>query len=336
MSYSDFFKVSNSGQRVVLDNVYGNYGGSLGWRQVPRVESMGGIGSSSGGMDKVMAGYDDESQALTEQLQAIYDSYQGYVDNYSDDIKPIMESMDGDIRNIESYIDDYSKSLDGYNDALGQNRADLDEMRSTFMEGIELDPSASHRRAEYMGGVAAQYGAAEDSIKREMAGQGVNYYANAGASRDFKLKRAAGLADASNRAYGDWREQHNQDVMAQQHGMATYAGMNNAHAGAVARGVDLKSREGDAWGNVLNARSGMANMHRGVLDARLAAESGRADGVQRLLELNENRRSETLGLEAMKTQNKLTAKTANGGTDTSALFGMEPVSAYNPNNPFNR
>jgi hypothetical protein len=220
----------------------------------------------------MLAGYDAESKGYVNVLKNIYNNYQGYANEYEGDIQPILDAMDEDIGNLSGYLDEY--------------RGTLGEMKPTFMSGIEVEASPAMRRAEYMGGVAGQFDAAEGAMRRDAASQGINPYTNKGARRSMLLKRALAMGGASNQAYDDWREQHNQDVQAKQQGMATYA--------------DLESRVPQMYSGVLNARGSMLDAHRGVLDTRLKAQGMKAQGYENLLDRTEDRRSETLQLGAQK------------------------------------
>ncbi len=295
MNYSDFFNGGSvSAPRTENRTVYNPLTGN----RTTQTRMVAGGGSRlgaapGGGLDDILAGLDKESEAYVENLKGIYDSYQGYVTDFNEDIEPIMAAMDKDIEGLEDYMGDYQGLLS--------------DMKPTFTDGIDVEASASNRRAEYMGAVGDQFGAAEDSMKREMAGQGLNYYANKGAGRDFKLKRAAGMSTASNKAYADWREQHNRDVQAKQAGMATYA--------------DLSSREGDMRSNIINARGGMAGMHKGIMDTRLAAETAKASGYEGLLGLTEGRRTEALELGKHQQGMRVQASAANANMATQLTGG---------------
>lgn len=235
-----------------------------------------GFGDRSGGNDQfdaIMAGLDAESSGYANALKGIYDKYQGYVTDYEGDVKPIIEAMNEDIVRLSDYVSDYEQTVDG--------------MEDTFTSGIQLDPSARRRRSEYMGSVAGQYDAAEEGMNRDMASQGLNPYAAKGAKRKFALARAGSVAGASNKAFSDWREQYNRDVVAKQSGMANYA--------------DLKSRVPGMYSQVAGARGNVAGVYGNILSAKLGASQAKARGYEGLLDRTEQRRTEALAFQQNKT-----------------------------------
>jgi hypothetical protein len=154
--------------------------------------------------DAIMAGHDATSGAYVSQLKALYDGYGQYAKDYGDKAQPIIDALTGDIKGLEGYRGDYEKTLNGIQDNM--------------LNGINLDPSATRTREEYQGNVAAANAQATEQQKQQMQSQGLNPYANTGASRANSLAGAAGLADAGNKAYSDWHKQYNADVVSKQNG----------------------------------------------------------------------------------------------------------------------
>ncbi|MCB0628064.1 MAG: hypothetical protein KDC43_30075 [Saprospiraceae bacterium] len=253
-------------------------------RQVVNMDDQGGDSGRASAFDSLMRGYDAKTTELTDKLRSIYDSYDGYAAEFGDDIKPIMDAIGGDIDQLKDW-------MGGYDELLA-------EMKPGMMNGIDVENSAAGRRAEYMGNVAGQYGAAEDTMRRNMISQGLNPNSNTGATRDFRLQRAGALAGAANQAHTDYREAHNRDMGLQNDSRAQFAG--------------LYSKQADNLNNIMQARGGLAGIHKSIYDTRLDAQKAKAAGYEGLTGLNENRRSEALQLEqanAKQRQANLNART---------------------------
>jgi hypothetical protein len=218
--------------------------------------------------DAMMAGHDATSAAYVSQLTALYDGYGQYAKDYGDKAQPIIDALTGDIKGLEGYRGDYEKTLNGIQDNM--------------LNGINLDPSATRTREEYQGNVAAANAQATEQQKQQMQSQGLNPYANTGASRANSLAGAAGLADAGNKAYSDWHKQYNADVQAKQAGQATYAG--------------LQSKLGDMQNNIMAGRGNVLNAHKSIYDANMGSAQAKATGYEGLAGLEESRRAESLKL----------------------------------------
>lgn len=228
--------------------------------------------------DDLMAGHDATSQAYVNQLQSIYDGYQKYAQEFGDNAKPIMEALTGDITEMQGFIKDYGDTLD--------------EIRPTMMDGINVDPSATRTREEYQGNVAASFDKQRQQQKMNMVSQGLNPFANKGADRQMALSEAAAMTDAGNTAYRDWRTQHNNDIQAKQKGQATYAG--------------LIGQKGVMQGQIMDARRGLIDTNKSIMEAKIGAGQASAAGVTDLLSLAENRRQEALKLGQQQQENART------------------------------
>ena len=225
--------------------------------------------------DAIMAGHDAASQAYINQLTGIYNGYQKYAEEFGDSAKPIMEALTGDIGEMQGYIKDYGNVLD--------------EVRPTMMDGIRVDPNATRTREEYQGNAAAAYGKQKDQAAQQMAAQGLNPYANKGASRDMALSQAAAMTDAGNKAYKDWREGYNRDI-------GTKAALQGQYAGLV-------GQKGALQGQVMQARGGLIDANKSIMDAKISAGQAQAAGLSDLLSLQENRRQEALSLAQQQQEN---------------------------------
>jgi hypothetical protein len=225
--------------------------------------------------DKIMAGHDATTQKYVNTLKSIYDNYEQYSKDYEGNVKPIIDALGGDIESMDSYISEFENSLSKNKDA--------------FLNGIAIDPNAARTRAEYTGAVSDQYRTSREKLKRDMASQGLNPYANTGADRELELKRAEAMGMASGKAYSDWRQGYNRDKQAQQAATGTYLG--------------LMGRAGDMRGSILNARAGIGDMYKGVLNSKLAASKERATGYEGLTSLAEARRQEALSLAQQQQEN---------------------------------
>lgn len=218
--------------------------------------------------DAIMAGHDATSSAYTKQLKALYDGYGQYAKDYGTKAQPIIDALTGDIKGLEGYRGDYEKTLG--------------EIKGTLLDGINLDPSATRTRERYQGNVAAQFATADEQQRQNMASQGLNPYANTGASRATNLTRAATMADAGNKAYADWHNQYNNDVVAKQNGQASFAG--------------LQSKLGEMQNNIMAGRSTVLNANQSIYDANMNADQAKASGYEGLASLEEARRAEALKL----------------------------------------
>lgn len=225
--------------------------------------------------DAIMAGHDAASQAYIDKLTSIYDGYQTYAKEFGDKAQPIIDALTGDIGDMQGYIKKYGDALD--------------ESRSTLMDGINIDPSATRTREEYQGNVAANYGRQREQLNQQMASQGINPFANKGATRDLALSEAAAQTGAANTAYKDWRNQYNDDIKAKQQGQAMYA--------------NLLGKQGDLQGQVITARRGVIDANKDVMTAKIGADQARASGLTDLLSLQENRRQEALKLGQQQQEN---------------------------------
>lgn len=218
--------------------------------------------------DAIMAGHDATSAAYVSQLKALYDGYGQYAKDYGTKAQPIIDALTGDIKGLEGYRGDYEKTLSGIKDNM--------------LNGINLDPNSTNTRERYQGNVAAANAQAAEQQKQQMQSQGLNPYANTGASRATSLAGAASLADAGNKAYADWHTQYNTDVQAKQAGQATYAG--------------LQSKLGDMQNNIMAGRGTVLNAHKSIYDANMGSAQAKATGYEGLASLEEARRAEALKL----------------------------------------
>lgn len=226
--------------------------------------------------DAIMAGHDATSQAYVGKLQSIYDGYGKYAKEFGDAAKPLMDALGGDIEEMQGYITDYGSVLD--------------EVRPTMMDGIRVDPSATRTREEYQGNVAATYGKQKEQLANQMKSQGLNPYANKGASRDLALSQAAAMTGAANTAYKDWREGYNRDI-------GTKAALQGQYAGLV-------GQKGALQGQVMQARGGLIDANKSIMDAKISAGQAQAAGTEGLLSLAEARRSEALALGQQQQENQ--------------------------------
>lgn len=225
--------------------------------------------------DAIMAGHDATSAAYVSQLKALYDGYGQYAKDYGTKAQPIIDALTGDIKGLENYRGDYEKTLGSIKDNM--------------LNGINLDPSSTNTRERYQGTVAAANAQAAEQQKQQMQSQGLNPYANSGASRATSLAGAASLADAGNKAYADWHTQYNTDVQAKQQGQASYAG--------------LQSKLGDMQNNIMAGRGNVLNVHKSIYDANMGSDQAKATGYEGLASLAEARRAETLKLGQQKENN---------------------------------
>jgi hypothetical protein len=186
-----------------------------------------------------------------------------------------MEALTGDIEDMQGYIKEYGTTLD--------------EIKPTMMDGINIDPSATRTREEYQGNVMAAFEKQREQQKQQQQSQGMNPYANKGASRAASLGVASAMSDAGNKAYSNWRTQYNQDVQAKQRGQGIYAG--------------LLADKGAMEGQIMQARGGLIDANKSIMDAKIGAGQARAAGVSDLLSLAENRRAEALKLGQQQQEN---------------------------------
>lgn len=227
--------------------------------------------------DALMAGHDATSASYVQKLQSIYDGYGKYAADFGDKAQPIIDSLSGDITEMQGYIKDYG--------------ANLDEIKPIMMDGINVDPSATRTREEYQGNVAAAYAKQQEQQKQSMESQGMNPYANTGASRAASLGVASAMSDAGNKAYSDWRTQYNSDIQAKQKGQAEYAG--------------LLGQKGAMQASIMQGRGVQLNANKSILDAKIGAGQAQAAGVTDLLSLAESRRQEALALGQQQQQNAM-------------------------------
>lgn len=225
--------------------------------------------------DAIMAGHDATSAAYVKQLKALYDGYGQYAKDYGAKAQPIIDALTGDIKGLENYRGDYEKTLGSIKDNM--------------LNGINLDPSSTNTRERYQGTVAAANAQAAEQQKQQMLSQGLNPYANSGASRATSLAGAASLADAGNKAYADWHTQYNTDVQAKQQGQAQYAG--------------LQSKLGDMQNNIMAGRGNVLNAHKSIYDANMFSDQAKATGYEGLASLAEARRAEALKLGQQRENN---------------------------------
>ncbi|MDP1774270.1 MAG: hypothetical protein Q8L15_18535 [Methylobacter sp.] len=238
----------------------------------------GGLGGGANSLDEQMAANDAKSGEYVNKLQGIYDGYAKYAADFGAKAQPIMDALNGNIKEMEGYVADYGQTLS--------------DIKPTMMDGINVDPSATRTREEYQGNVASAYGKAREQQAQNMTGQGLNPYANKGGDRQMNLAEAAAKTSAGNNAYKDWRTQYNQDVQAKQAGQATFAG--------------LQAKRGDMQGNIMSARGGLLDANAKIMNSQIAAGQAQASGIENLASVNEARRAENLGLAQQKQANSRT------------------------------
>lgn len=246
----------------------------------------------------IMAGHDATTAAYVNQLKSIYDNYGKYAEQFGERARPIIDAIGGDIEELNTSIVDYTKLLS--------------EIKPTMMHGVKVDPSATRTREEYMGNVAGQFAQAREAQKRNMASQGMNPYANTGASRQLSLAQAAGQTTAANSAYKDWREQYNRDMQAKQQAQAAYAGLEMGKGNMVMGKGQLRGQQ--------------LSGEQSIFGAQMGAEQAKAAGIEGLTGLAEARRAEALALGQQQQENQrylddvtqqLNAKKKHGGLSYS-------------------
>jgi len=283
MAYSNYFDFSNGPELATGVGTVKNisYFGGADFKRPYQYVKEADTGERSPArkaaqaFDALMAGHDATTAGYVSTLKSIYDGYGKYAKDFGDKAEPILKALTGDIGNMEKYIGEYGSLLD--------------ESKSLFTDGINIDPNATRTREEYMGNAAAQYGQAREKQIRDMASQGLNPYANKGADRQLNLATAAGLTNAANTAYKDWRNQYNQDIQAKQQATGQYAG--------------LVGQKGALQGQVISARGGLIGVNKDIMEAKIGADQLRAQGYQDLTSLNESRRSEQLKLGQQQQEN---------------------------------
>jgi hypothetical protein len=291
MAYSDSFSFGK-GPTLATGTKKVGYFDSLGAggyvdENYQYVEQGGQDKKAASAFDAIMAGHDATSSAYTKQLKALYDGYGKYAKDYGDKAQPIIDALTGDIKGLEGYRGDYEKTLSGIQDNM--------------LNGINLDPSATRTREEYQGNVAAANAQATEQQKQQMQSQGLNPYANTGASRANSLAGAAGLADAGNKAYADWHKQYNADVVSKQNGQASYAG--------------LQSKLGDMQNNIMVGRGNVLSANKSIYDANMGSDQAKSTGYEGLASLAEARRAEALKLGQQQENNARTNNDLNQQLD---------------------
>lgn len=271
-NYSSFYDFSGGPK---LKTVSTSGGPDQRWRTITGNIVTNGEGGDGSAFDAMMAGFDAQSAGYADQLTALYKGYGQYAKEYGDKAQPIIDALNGDIPQMESYIKSYGSNLD--------------EIKDTMNNGINLDPSATRTREQYQGNVAAANAKATDLQKQQMNSQGLNPYANTGATRATNLAGAASMADAGNKAYADWHTQYNTDVQAKQKGMAGFA--------------DLQSRQADAQSKLMEGRGLVLGANKSIMDANIAASKDQATGMEGLASVNESRRAEALKLGQQQQEN---------------------------------
>jgi hypothetical protein len=274
-NYSSFYDFSGGPQLKQKATPYMNYGMNGLMRHTDGYSVEQGQQLGADAFDAMMAGYDNKSAGYADQLTALYKGYGQYAKEYGDKAQPIIDALNGDIPQMESYIKNYGSNLD--------------EIKDTMNNGINLDPSATRTREQYQGNVAAANAKATDLQKQQMNSQGLNPYANTGATRATNLAGAASMADAANKAYADWHTQYNTDVQAKQKGMAGFA--------------DLQSRQTDAQSKLMEGRGLILGANKSIMDANIAASKDEATGMEGLASVNESRRAEALKLGQQQQEN---------------------------------
>ena len=296
MAYSDSFSFGK-GPNLATGTKKVGYFDSLGAggyvdRNYQYVEQGVQDKKAADDFNALMAGHDATSAAYASQLTGLYDAYGQYAKDYGDKAQPIIDALTGDIKGLEKYRGDYETTLNGIQDNM--------------LNGINLDPSATRTREEYQGNVAAANAKATEQQKQQMQSQGLNPYANTGASRANSLAGAANLADAGNKAYSDWHKQYNADVVAKQNGQASYAG--------------LQSKLGDMQNNVMAGRGNVLSANKSIYDANMGSAQAKSTGYEGLASLEEARRAEALTLG----QNKSNLQRENADIDQQNRAKLTP------------
>ena len=282
MAYSDSFSFGK-GPNLATGTKKVGYFDSLGAggfvdRNYRYVEQGEQDKKAASAFDAIMAGHDATSAAYVKQLKSLYDGYGQYAKDYGTKAQPIIDALTGDIKGLENYKGDYEKTLGSIKDNM--------------LNGINLDPSSTNTRERYQGTVAAANAQAAEQQKQQMQSQGLNPYANSGASRATSLAGAASLADAGNKAYADWHTQYNTDVQAKQQGQSQYAG--------------LQSKLGDMQNNIMAGRGNVLNVHKSIYDANMGSDQAKSTGYEGLASLAEARRAEALKLGQQRENNART------------------------------
>jgi hypothetical protein len=224
--------------------------------------------AQSNAFDMIMAGLDNQSNQFSDKLRGIYEGYSNYAKEYGAKAQPVIDALSGDIAGMDGYIKDYGKTLA--------------EVKDTMLNGIQVDPNATRTREQYQGGVAAAYAKTAEQQRHDMESQGLNPYANTGATRQTALAQSAAMADADNQAYSDWRTQYNKDMQAK-----------GQMAGAYAQ---LEGKRVDMQGQLMGGRSSLLGAQKSIFDANLGASQATASGYENLQSIAEQRRQEQLAL----------------------------------------
>lgn len=304
MAYSDSFSFGKgptlaTGTKKV--GVFDSLGaGDFVDRNYQYVQQGGQDKKAADAFNSIMAGHDATSAAYVSQLKALYDGYGQYAKDYGAKAQPIIDALTGDIKGLEGYRGDYEKTLNGIQDNM--------------LNGINLDPSATRTREQYQGNAAAANAQATEQQKQQMESQGLNPYANTGASRANSLAGAAGLADAGNKAYSDWHKQYNADVVAKQNGQANYAG--------------LQARLGDMQNNIMSGRGLVLNGNKSIYDANMGSDKDTATGYEGLASLEEARRAEALKLGQQQENNARTNNDLTQQLDAKLTSGDRALANY--------
>jgi hypothetical protein len=275
MSYSSNFNFGNRYKlgtrkgRMSYSSVGGAGSSDLNYNVVEQDPEAAARAKQMGSaFDMIMGGLDSSATQYHQQLKDIYDSYGKYADEYGAKAQPLIDAMTGDIKGMEGYIGNYATTLASIKD--------------TMLNGIQVDPTSTNTREQYQGSVAASYAKEGEKQKRDMESQGLNPYANKGASREMSLARSADMAAADNQAYTDWRSQYNQDVQAQQAGMESYANLEGQQVGMQDK--------------LLGARGVLLDGQKSITDVNFAALGAKASGYETLASQIEARRQEQLAL----------------------------------------
>jgi len=272
MSYSDNFQFGTGPKIVETQGWWSSGSPSTGgyWINKPTKSVSNGQqdDKAASAFDGLMAAHDAVSDGYINKLKGFYDGYAQYAKDFGAQAKGVIGFLNGDIKQMSKYVNDYSGTLS--------------EIKDTMMNGIKLDPNATRTREEYQGNVANAFAKTAEQQNQQMTSQGLNPYANTGASRATNLARTAGMADAGNTAYKDWHTQYNQDVQAKQQGMSAYAG--------------LEAKQGDMQSQLMQGRGLILGGYKSIYDANMGSAQAAASGYEGLLGQENSRRQETLGL----------------------------------------
>jgi hypothetical protein len=291
MAYSDSFQFGSDPTLKVTPNMGGTFGGWIGnnYSINPGQQNTGAANS----FNSIMSGIDNTSNGYVSQLQDLYNQYGTNAAGYQANVQPIAQAIGTDITGMTNTNQAYQKTLD--------------EIAPTMLNGIQVDPNASNTRNQYMGAVADQNKGAEQAMQQNSASQGQNPYANTGANREFALANGAGMANASNKAYNDWRTQYNTDMTNKGNLAASYAG--------------LQSNLGAMENNVVNARGTQAGIYGGILGAQNTATGAQAQGAQDLLSYEQQQKQIQLQLAQQQQNNAQRANEIAANLQSKYGFG---------------